>query len=180
MTEEARLEDAGSGLVPASEGWFVVNAHEAAWITNDAFGSRCVFEATPRALRDRPDLEPRRFEQIGFTLDVIMPGQPSGLYHSETGQEDFLVLSGACVLRIEGEERPLQAWDFVHCPSGTAHTFVGAGDGPCVIFMTGARTPDKGLFYPDENTHSPRDAYAPFPDWRPDRPSSWDALPWSS
>ena len=40
---------------------------------------------------------------------------------------------------IEGEERHLKAWDFVHCPPWTKHTFVGAGDGPCVIVMAGSR-----------------------------------------
>jgi uncharacterized cupin superfamily protein len=191
MTGEARLEDAGSGLVPTSEGWFVVSAREAAWVMNDAFGSRCVFEASPRAVRDRPDLEPRRFEQIGINLTVIMPGQPSGLYHAETDQEDFLVLDGECLLLVESEERRLRAWDFVHCPGGTDHIFVGAGDGPCVIFMVGARSEAKGLHYADSelarrhgagveiDTASAREAYAPFPEWRPGRPASWDALPWS-
>ena len=40
---------------------------------------------------------------------------------------------------IEGEERRLKAWDFVHCPPWTRHTFVGTGDGPCVIVMAGSR-----------------------------------------
>ena len=57
----------------------------------------------------------------------------------ESAQEDFLVLSGECLLLIEGEERPLKAWDFVHCPAGTEHVFVGAGTGPCVILMVGSR-----------------------------------------
>ena len=52
------------------------------------------------------------------------------------------MLAGECLLLVEGEERPLRAWDFVHCPPGTEHIFVGAGDGPCVIFMAGAR--DRG------------------------------------
>lgn len=177
--DEAKLEEVESGLAPASDGWFVVNAHEAAWAANDTFGARCVFEASPRVVQGS-DVEPRWFPQIGVNLDVIMPGQPSGLYHSETNQEDMLVLHGECILRIEGEERPLRAWDFVHCPPGTAHSFVGAGDGPCVIFMLGARTPDKGLYYPDVDTHSAREAYAPYPDWRPGRPSAWNDLPWSS
>jgi len=107
---------------------------------------------------------------------VIWPGQPSGLYHAETDQEDFLVLTGECVLLVEGEERPLRAWDFVHCPPGTEHVFVGAGDGPCVIFMVGRRASDKGIVYPsselarrhgagvETQTSSPAEAYAPFPD----------------
>ena len=74
------------------------------------------------------------FEQLGFTLAVLEPGKPTGMYHAESSQEDFLVLAGACLLLVEEEERGLRAWDFVHCPPGTRHTFVGTGDGPCVIF----------------------------------------------
>jgi uncharacterized cupin superfamily protein len=61
------------------------------------------------------------------------------MYHGEDEQEDFLVLSGECLLLIEGQERPLKAWDFVHCPAWTEHVFVGAGDGPCAILAVGSR-----------------------------------------
>ena len=191
MTEEARLEALDSGLVPLTEGWFVLNARDAAWLGNEAFGARCVFEASSRVLRRRPDLDPRTFAGLGVTLDVIWPGQPSGLYHAETNQEDFLVLAGECLLLIEGEERPLGTWDFVHCPPGSEHIFVGAGDGPCVIFMAGRRTPDREIVYPrselarrhgagvESETRSPEEAYAPFPDWQPERPERWHELPWA-
>ena len=62
------------------------------------------------------------------------------MYHWEVDQEDFLVLSGEALLIVEGEERPLRAWDFVHCPSETKHTLVGAGGGPCVVLGVGSRT----------------------------------------
>jgi len=129
MVEEARLEQLDAGLTPVTEGWFVVNVRDAAWVTNEVFGSACIFEgeATPP------------FGEVGFTLGVLQPGKPSALYHREANQEDFLVLVGECLLLIEGEERRLRAWDFVHCPPETAHIFVGAGDGPCVIFMAGGR-----------------------------------------
>jgi uncharacterized cupin superfamily protein len=190
MVREARLEAVDSGLAPLTEGWFVVNARDAAWLTNDAFGARCVFEANGPVLRRRPDLATQTFPDLGLTLDVIWPGQPSGLYHAETNQEDFLVLAGECVLLIEGEERSLGAWDFVHCPPGTEHVFVGTGDGPCVIFMSGRRTLDKGIVYPRSElarrhgagvgteTSSPAEAYAPFADWQPERPERWKELPW--
>ena len=128
----------------------------------------------------------RAFAQVGYTLAVLQPGQPNGLYHREDNQEDFLVLSGECLLLVEGEERRLQAWDFVHCPPGTEHIFVGAGDGPCVIFMAGARRgwPNKGIVYPRselalrhgagvETETEPAEAYAPFPKWQPGPPASW-------
>jgi uncharacterized cupin superfamily protein len=173
--EEARLEEVGSGLAPVSPGWFVVNVGEAAWIRNDAFGGRCVFESSPRVLAERPDAEPQRFEQIGYTLAVLEPGKPSGMYHAESGQEDFLVLAGQCVLIVEEEERPLRAWDFLHCPPGTRHSFVGAGEGPCAILMIGARSEAEQLHYPvsevaakygasaAKETPNPDEAYA---DWQ--------------
>ena len=142
-------------------------------------------------LRRRPELPVHRFAQLGIILHVLQPGQPSGLYHAESKQEDFLVLAGECLLLVEGEERLLRAWDFVHCPPGTAHAFVGAGDGPCVIFMTGARTREKDTVYPrsdvarrhgagvETETHSPSEAYGRFPHWQPERPESERGLPWT-
>ena len=102
------------------------------------------------------------------------------------------MLAGECLLLIEGEERPLKAWDFVHCPPDTEHAFVGAGDGPCVIFMAGARKgwPEKGIVYPrselalrhgagvETETTSPAEAYASLEKWKPGKPDSWDGLPW--
>jgi quercetin dioxygenase-like cupin family protein len=170
VVDEARLEEVGSGLAPVTDGWFVVNVRDAAWITNDAFGARCVFEADVPVLRKRPELEPVRFPDLGIKLAVLEPGQPSGLYHSDSAQEDFLVLRGECVARIEDEERTLRQWDFLHCASGTRHGFVGAGAGPCVLLMVGARVPDRAVEYPDEQTSSPQEAYAEYPHWQPGTP----------
>jgi uncharacterized cupin superfamily protein len=190
MIEQARLEDVGSGLAPVSPGWFVVNAGEAAWLRNDAFGGRCVFESSERVLAERPDAEPQQFAEIGFTLAVLEPGKPTGMYHAESSQENFLVLAGTCLLIVEEEERQLRAWDFVHCPAGTRHTFVGTGDEPCVIFMTGARREDGAILYPvsetararnagvEAETDKPREAYAPFGHWGLGRPDAWVELPW--
>ena len=177
---EARLEQSESGLLLASEGWFVVNVRDAKWWDSTAFGSGTVFES-----RDFP------FRQLGINIAVVEPGQPSCLYHSENQQEDFLVLSGECKVLVDGEERPLKAWDFGHCPPDDEHVFVGAGDGPCVILMVGARTEDEKLLYPvselaakygasaEEETPHPREAYARFDPPKPERPSYWDSLPWS-
>ena len=188
---EAQLDDTGSGLAPVTPGWFVVNAADAAWIRNDAFGGRCVFESNPRVLAERPGVGPQLFTQTGFTLAVLEPGKPSGMYHAESAQENFLVLAGTCLLLIEEQERPLHAWDFVHCPEGTRHVFVGTGDGPCVIFMTGARREGRTIVYPrsetalghaagvEEETPSPAEAYAPFSHWQVGRPGTWPGLPWA-
>ena len=188
--EEARLEEVGSGLAPVSPGWFVVNVAAAAWVRNEAFGGRCSFESTPRVLQDRPEVEPQMFPETGFTLAVLEPGKPTGMYHAESEQENFLVLAGECLLLVEEEERPLRAWDFVHCPPGTRHTFVGTSDDPCVIFMTGARREDGSIVYPESETAQargagverktplPAEAYAPFSHWRLGRPDAWTELPW--
>jgi len=131
------------------------------------------------------------FRQLGIRLTVLEPSQPNALYHSESQQEAFLVLSGECRLLVEGEERVLRAWDFFHCPAGTEHVFVGAGDEPCVILMCGARTEDEQVHYPvseaaarygasvSEETTDPEQAYAPFGSPTLMRPGHWDSLPWS-
>ena len=190
MPDEAPLADTGSGLAPQDDGWFVVTVGDAAWLTNRAFGARCGFEADVPLVRNQPDLHPQRFTQLGITLAVLEPGRPSGLYHAESNQEDFLVLAGECLLLVEGEERPLHAWDFVHCPPGTEHVFVGASNQPCVLLMTGARSPDRAIRYPGSElarrygagatsaTSSAAEAYDSFPHWSPGRPESWSALPW--
>jgi uncharacterized cupin superfamily protein len=169
--DEARMERNEYGLVAMTEGWFTVNVRDAAWVTSETLGDACIFEGGPVP-----------FGQIGYTLAVLKPGEPSGMYHHEADQEDFLVLSGECLAIIEGEERPLKAWDFVHCPPGTEHIFVGAGDGPCVIFMAGAREhPGSGAYTRCEaalrhgagvetETTSPREAYARHAPWVPGRP----------
>ena len=160
--------------------WFVVNVRDARWRMHETFGASCRFE-TPET----------PFEQLGINIRVLQPGQPNCLYHSESLQEDFLVLAGECLLLVDGEERPLQAWDFVHCPPGTEHVFVGAGDGPCAILMAGARSEDERLLYPvsevaqrhgasaERETTSPEEAYASFAPPTEERPDRWDELPWS-
>jgi uncharacterized cupin superfamily protein len=177
---EAPLDDTGAGLAPAGEGWFVVNVRDTAWLTSETFGSGCVFES-----RQTP------FPQVGINIAVMQPGEPNCLYHSENLQEAFLVLAGECTLLVEGEERPLRAWDFFHCPAGTEHVFVGAGDGPCAVLMVGARSEDERLLYPvselaarygasaEEETPDPRQAYARFERPGAGRPPYWDSLPWA-
>ncbi len=177
---EAPLEDGGSGLAPAGAGWFVVNVRDAEWWTSQTFGSGCGFESREFF-----------FPQLGINLSVMEPGESNCLYHSESQQEAFLVLNGECKLLVDGEERLLRAWDFFHCPAGTDHVFVGAGDGPCVILMTGVRTPDEQLNYPvselaarygasaGEDTGDPKQAYARFEPPQRGRPSYWDRLPWA-
>jgi uncharacterized cupin superfamily protein len=191
MVEEAALEPVGSGLAPAGDGWFVVNARDAAWLTSESFGARCVFERNEPVVRGLAGLELHKFGDLGLALTVLEPGQPSGLYHAESTQEDFLVVFGECRLLIEDAERALAAWDLVHCPPGTAHAFVGAGAGPCAILMVGARKPDRSIEYPSSDlarrhgagvetaTTSAREAYAPYGHWQRGRPDSWSALPWS-
>src|SRR4051812_47734651 len=162
MVDEARLVETENGLVPEGEGWFVVNAREARWWHHDTFGSAVVFEGDPG------------FSQFGINIQVLQPGEPNCMYHGENGQEDFLVLSGECLLLIQGEERPLEQWDFVHSPPWTEHVFVGAGNGPCVILMVGVRPENEELLYPvsevarkhnagvAKEATSGRDAYAPY------------------
>jgi quercetin dioxygenase-like cupin family protein len=179
---EAQLEDVGAGLRPVTHGWFVVNVRDAEWWFAGTRGARCAFESE----YGDPPVE---FPQLGINLTVLEPGQTS-LYHAEANQEAFLVLSGECTLLVEDEERRLRPWDFFHSPPWTEHAFAGAGDGPCVILMAGARSAP-GVRYPvselaarhgastAEETSDWRQAYAAVERFRRERPPSWARLPWA-
>lgn len=181
MPDEARLEETEAGLAPADEGWFAVNLADAAWLRHESFGACTELEGATT------------FPQLGGGVHVLWPGQPNGLYHGELGQEDFLVLSGECVLLVDGQERRLRAWDFVHCPPWTEHIFVGAGEKPCALLMVGARRPAPGIRSPaselarahapgvEVETTEPEKAYAGFGRWRAEGPEGPGAegLPWT-
>ncbi len=169
-----RLEQTEHGLTPTGEGWFSLNLRDAEWRHVEGRGAVCValddFEGARRSL------------QLGVNPFVLQPGEPMAMYHWEADQEDYLVVSGEAVLIVEGEERPLRAWDFVHCAPHTKHVIVGAGSGPCVVIAVGARQhseePD-ALGFPadeaakrhgasvEEDTMNPGVAYGPVPRRKP-------------
>ncbi|HEY7196558.1 MAG TPA: cupin domain-containing protein [Gaiellaceae bacterium] len=160
MVPEATLSETDHGLVPESDGWFVLNVRDAPWRESKDFGSATRFEGR------------RFFPEIGINVRVLAPGRPNCLYHGEADQESILVLSGECILLVEGEERRLRPWDFVHLPPWTEHVLVGAEE-PCTVVMVGARHVDE-VIYPvsalaarhgasaERETPSPEDAYAAY------------------
>jgi uncharacterized cupin superfamily protein len=166
MVPESRPEKTEHGLLPKGEGWFVIGMRDAVWRHADGRGAVCV------ALDDFEG--ERQVEQLGVNPFMLGPGEPMAMYHWEADQEDFLVVSGEAVLIIEGEERQLRAWDFVHCPPNTKHVIIGAGSGPCLVIAIGARERDILGFTADEvakrhgvsvkeDTTDPDVAYAPLP-----------------
>jgi uncharacterized cupin superfamily protein len=166
MVPEAQLEPTEHGLLPKGDGWFVLNARDAAWRHIPGRSAVCDFEGD------------REFPQVGINVSVLAPGEFMAMYHWEADQEDFLVLAGEALLIVEGTERPLRQWDFVHCPPEAKHTIVGAGDGPCVMLAVGARDRSSGPEWGgysidetarrhgvsvDEDTSDAAQAYAAFP-----------------
>jgi uncharacterized cupin superfamily protein len=174
VVPEAPLEKTEHGLVPKGKGWFVMNAREASWIDREGRGAVSRFEGFEGEAG---------FSQLGINIRVLGPGEPMSMYHWEADQEDFLVISGEALAIVEGEERPMRAWDLLHCPAGTNHVIVGAGDGPCVVIAVGARdksvdSPDWGGYPVDETalrhgagvekeTSDAEEAYARFKDGEP-------------
>jgi uncharacterized cupin superfamily protein len=161
-------------MAPETKGWFVVNARDARWRRRPGRG----YSAPLTGMTDEEVAE--QFPQLGMAIVVLGPGEPIGMYHWEKDAEGFLVLSGEALLLIEGEERPLRQWDFVHCPPGARHMIVGAGDGPCVVLAAGSRQHadedcNGGGYVVDpvalkhgagveQATSDPAEAYARFPD----------------
>jgi uncharacterized cupin superfamily protein len=171
---EATSVETPYGRYITSDGWFVLNLQDALAVRNEEKGG-ANYPIEPRELP---------FEDLGVHVRILWPGDPNALYHSEGAQEGFLVLSGECTLVVEEEERQLRQWDYFHCPAGTGHVLVGAGDGPCAILMVGAR-PDEPIRYPvsevaakygasvTTETGVPEEAYADWPgEYAPVR------LPW--
>jgi mannose-6-phosphate isomerase-like protein (cupin superfamily) len=169
VVPEATLKDGGTGLVPASEGWFVMSALDGHWFVTPGKGT-----GIPLTGCDEYEAE-TFFPMLGMAIRIVPAGEPSTTYHWETEQEDFLVLDGEGLLIVEGQERPVRKWDFVHCPPGTRHAFVG---GPLVLLCASSRQFQKdgpwGYYCADEtaakyNAASPEDtqdgsvAYARFP-----------------
>ena len=171
MISESELVSTERGLVPKGDGWFVLNARETQWWERKGRGVLCEFEGA--GFEGATD-----FLQVGINLTLLGPDEPMAMYHWEADQEDFLVLSGEALLIVEGEERTLRQWDFVHCPPGTNHTIVGAGTRPCLVLAVGARDrstgPDWGAYTVDDaavgrgagverETTESREAYSRFP-----------------
>jgi uncharacterized cupin superfamily protein len=132
MVPEARFEETDAGLQPVGAGWFVADVRDLRWHVRP--GRRSV------SLTGKTDWEADTlFPMLGVQLAVLEPGVPNSLYHWETETEAFLVLTGEAVLIVDGQERPLRRWDFVHLPPKTAHVIVGAGEGPSVVLAMSSR-----------------------------------------
>jgi uncharacterized cupin superfamily protein len=174
---EAPLDRTENGLQAAGDGWFVVNARDAVWGESETMG---VFTRLGES-------KAARFPQLGFNIGVLWPGQPACMYHREPNQEGFLVLSGECILLVEGQQRQMKQWDYFHCPAGTDHLLIASGDEPCIAVAVGSRA-SRDVVYPEfeaarrhggaveEETTDPKEAYAgmevrdaPYKDgWLPD------------
>ncbi len=171
MVPESTLEPTEHGLAPVGAGWYVLNMRDAEWRYADGRGAVCVVSDDFEGWR-------RESDQLGVNAFVLMPGEPMSMYHWEADQEDFLVVSGEAILIVEGNERQLRAWDFVHCPPKTKHVLVGGGDGPCLVIAVGAREHSEepnSIGFPadeaakrhgasvEEDTMDPEAVYGPLP-----------------
>ena len=172
MTDEARVDETETGRLAADPGWFLMNLSQMSWATCEGGG---IWAAPESAAADS--------QKLGFGVHILHPGERPGWYHAEEEQEDFLVLSGECLAIVEGEERRMGPWDHLHCPPGTAHILIGAGDGPCAILMAGTRSGGAITYLPDpvaarhgaavqRESHSASEVYADRPPILPAR-SPW-------
>jgi uncharacterized cupin superfamily protein len=148
--------------------WFVRNIRDMKWFARPGRGFVTEFLGGD--------------DQVDVNLFVLGPGESMSMYHWESDQEGYLVLSGEALLIVEDEEHPLRQWDYFHCPPPVSHTIVGAGDRPSAILALGARDHQRGPDwggYPlsdvalkhdasaEEETTDADVAYARFPDREP-------------
>jgi mannose-6-phosphate isomerase-like protein (cupin superfamily) len=118
--EEAKLQEMPYGRNPETDGWFVLNLGDALAVRNEEKGGATY------------PLEPEGggFTDFGVNVHVLWPGEPNGLYHSESVREAFLVLSGECTLLVEEEERPLRSGTSSTARPGRATSSSAAATGP--------------------------------------------------
>jgi uncharacterized cupin superfamily protein len=176
MTDEARIEETETGRRAANDGWFILNLGEMRWETLEGGGIWSSFE---------PPSAPSPL--LGIGVHILHPGEAPGFYHEESNQEGFLVLSGECIAVVEGQERRMGPWDYLHCPPGTRHITIGVSAEPCAILMVGTRTEGKIINYPADpvaaahgasvrhDAGNARDAYA---QWDGPRTFTRVAAPW--
>ena len=73
MVPESKLEKTEHGLVPKSEGWFVLDMRDAEWRHVDGRGAVCVVA---------DDFEGwRQLDQLGVNPFVHRSGEPMAMYH---------------------------------------------------------------------------------------------------
>src|SRR6266511_4978278 len=82
---QAKLTETAGGVVPAGEGWFIVNLADARGRRSEVFGGAVRFEGEAE------------FPDLAINVRVLQPGQPNCLYHRESQTEVFLVLAGECI-----------------------------------------------------------------------------------
>ena len=83
MTSGAELEQNDAGLVPASTGWFVLNARDGRWFHKPGRGV-----SIPLTGCDEYEAE-TFFPMSGTSIQVLSPGEPNG-----TGRAVGLLLGG--------------------------------------------------------------------------------------
>ena len=75
MVPEASYEEHEGGIVPAGEGWFVLNAKAARWFEGD-FGAYTRFEGPAS-----------HFPSLGINIGVLAPGSPPASITARTSRK---------------------------------------------------------------------------------------------
>jgi hypothetical protein len=114
---EAKLERTETGLVPADDGWFVVNLADIGWERVEGGGTWCGFEA-PSA----------RSALLGIGVHVLWPGEtpgsttpsrtsPPGTAHITVGAGD-----GPCAILMVGTRAPDASIHYPVEPAAARHS----------------------------------------------------------
>jgi hypothetical protein len=84
VVRQAELKKAEAGLVPASAGWFVLNARDARWFEKPGQG-----HSLPLTGDDEYEAE-TFFPMLGMAIRVMGPGEPGAIYLSRGGRAGTL------------------------------------------------------------------------------------------
>lgn len=105
---------------------------------------------TPARSEIRPliDRTTSPINQCSLAEEILPPGASVTPHHHEVIEEIYYVIEGEGVMRIDDEEREVQAGDAVYIPRFSRHTLTNTGNGPMKILLICG----PAFFYEDHRT----------------------------
>ncbi|MEZ0372718.1 MAG: cupin domain-containing protein, partial [Candidatus Sericytochromatia bacterium] len=91
-------------------------------------------------------------KKLGYGVVVLPPGKRAWPYHAHLANEEmFYVLEGEGTVRLNGEELPIRAGDFISVPPGpeSAHQIINSSETELKYIAVSTREQPEVVQYPD-------------------------------
>ena len=92
--------------------------------------------------------------KLGYNVAIVPPGKKAWPYHKHHANEElFFILDGEGLLRMNGEEFPVRAGDFIAAPPGPehAHQLINNSQAPLKYLSVSTMEQPEVVEYPDSD-----------------------------